>query len=301
MILCVWILLLLHGASSLKEEKVLAQHYENIEKNTIIRMLPSDQRRNYTFQLANPSNFVKVDPISGYIRCKVSPDAETLCDRASPHIDPDIGGQIDCADGSVTVNFEVNKAEKGKGIETIYRVSFRVLDQDDNDPRFDKKQHQIELRELIHKSDYQIILPKASDADIDQKNQRICYTDEVEDAHSKLAMRDFLQFSVSNGEPTLTLLKDADAEEYSKIEFFLLAKAASSSDFDAECSRNSNDRFDRFDRLNVTITIKDMNDNPPTFEQSLYKLSLSEDSPPDNIILKVSSLSDSQNKPVSFW
>ena len=48
-------------------------------------------------------------------------------------------------------------------------------------------------------------------------------------------------------------------------------------------------------RVNISVSILDLNDNAPQFEQSRYQLSVPENKPPDFVVQQVSSL------PISYF
>ncbi|KAM9740575.1 protocadherin gamma-A4-like isoform 20-T20 [Menidia menidia] len=156
----------------------------------------------------------------------------------------------------------------------LHRISIRVQDINDNSPQFKEESLKLEIRESADKG-ASFLLDEAHDADIG---------DNAVQGYS-LQENDYFKLNVKTkgigrkyGE--LVLEKELDREE--KKEMTLLLSA-----FDGGSPRMSG-------TVAIYITVLDANDNVPVFSQSVYKASLSENSPVDTIVLTVSATDEDE-------
>ncbi|KAM9740586.1 protocadherin gamma-A4-like isoform 31-T31 [Menidia menidia] len=150
----------------------------------------------------------------------------------------------------------------------LHRISIRVQDINDNSPQFKEESLKFEIQESADKG-ASFLLDEAHDADIGN-NAVQGYS---------LQQNDYFKLNVKTkgigrkyGE--LVLEKELDREEKKEITLLLSA-------FDGGSPRRSG-------TVAIYITVLDANDNVPVFSQTVYKASLSENSPVDTVVLTVS-------------
>ncbi|KAM9740601.1 protocadherin beta-15-like [Menidia menidia] len=150
----------------------------------------------------------------------------------------------------------------------LHRISIRIQDINDNSPQFKAESLKLEIQESAVKG-ATFLLDEAHDADIGDNA--------VQDY--SLQQNDYFKLNVKTkgigrkyGE--LVLEKELDREEKKEITLMLCA-------FDGGSPRRSG-------TVAIYITVLDANDNVPVFSQTVYKASLSENSPVDTVVLTVS-------------
>uniref|UniRef100_A0A8C6ZS41 Cadherin related 23 n=1 Tax=Nothoprocta perdicaria TaxID=30464 RepID=A0A8C6ZS41_NOTPE len=149
-------------------------------------------------------------------------------------------------------------ARDGGGEETAGRVRINVLDVNDNVPTFQKDAYLGALREN-EPSVAQVLRLRASDEDSPPNNQ-ITYSI----VHAS-AFREYFDITVSEGYGVISVNHPLDYEQIANgvIHLTVMAKDA------GEPPLNST--------VPVTIEVFDENDNPPTFSQPSYIVTVTED------------------------
>ncbi|XP_056373073.1 protocadherin gamma-C5-like isoform X10 [Hyla sarda] len=148
----------------------------------------------------------------------------------------------------------------------LFTLEIEILDINDNSPTFSSEDHIIEVTEIFAGSGAQFALEIAKDLDVGV-NGVSQYT---------LNTNPYFSLSVKNRKdgtliPQLILEKVLDREE--KPEHNLILTAIDG----GEPARSGTCR--------ITIVVLDINDNPPVFNQSVYKISIRENLPLKTVIL----------------
>ncbi|XP_073505776.1 protocadherin gamma-C5-like isoform X3 [Phyllobates terribilis] len=165
----------------------------------------------------------------------------------------------------------------------LFTLEIEILDINDNSPTFLSNDHIIEITELVESPGAQFVLDisKDLDAGVNGVSQ---YT---------LNTNPYFSLSVKNRKdgtliPQLILEKVLDREE--KQEHNLILTAIDG----GEPARSGTCR--------ITIVVLDINDNPPVFNQSVYKISIRENLPLKTviIILNATDQDDGENGEILF-
>ncbi|KAG8579380.1 hypothetical protein GDO81_010853 [Engystomops pustulosus] len=165
----------------------------------------------------------------------------------------------------------------------LYSLEIEILDINDNSPTFSSDEQIIEITELVTSPGSQFSLDKAQDLDVGV-NGVSQYT---------LNTNPYFSLSVKNRKdgtliPQLILEKVLDREE--KQEHNLILTAIDG----GEPARSGSCR--------IRIVVLDINDNPPVFNQSLYKISIRENLPLKTVILTLNATDqdDGANGEIEF-
>ncbi|XP_041929630.1 protocadherin 2 gamma 28 isoform X31 [Alosa sapidissima] len=150
----------------------------------------------------------------------------------------------------------------------LHRVSLHVQDVNDNSPHFKKEVIELEIAESADKG-ARFLLEEAHDADIGQ-NAVESYTLQSND-HFTLSVQ---SNSIGGKYSELILNKELDREQQQELTLVLSA-------IDGGVPPRSG-------TVAIHVTVLDANDNAPVFSQSVYKVSLPENSPLDTVVATVS-------------
>ncbi|XP_068133839.1 protocadherin gamma-C5-like isoform X22 [Hyperolius riggenbachi] len=150
----------------------------------------------------------------------------------------------------------------------FFSLEIEILDVNDNSPTFISKDHIIKITELVTSPGTPYALEIAEDLD-DSVNGVSQYM---------LNTNPYFSLSVKNRNdgtliPQLILEKVLDREEKSEHHLILTAIDGGEPARSGSC--------------HITIKVLDINDNPPVFNQSVYKIKLKENSPLNNILFRV--------------
>uniref|UniRef100_A0A8C9R665 Cadherin domain-containing protein n=1 Tax=Scleropages formosus TaxID=113540 RepID=A0A8C9R665_SCLFO len=150
----------------------------------------------------------------------------------------------------------------------LHRITLHVQDINDNAPQFRSDTVNIEIRESANKGT-RFLLQEASDADI-ELNAVQTYTLQNND-HFALAVKT----NTDGGKyGELVLEKELDREQQQEVKLLLTAADGGTPQ--------------RSGTVLINITVLDANDNIPVFSQSVYKVSLPENSPLGTLVVTVS-------------
>ncbi|XP_077122345.1 protocadherin gamma-C5-like isoform X26 [Ranitomeya variabilis] len=165
----------------------------------------------------------------------------------------------------------------------LFTLEIEILDINDNSPSFLSSDHTIEITEIFAGPGAQFVLDIAKDLDVGI-NGVSQYT---------LSTNPYFSLSVKNRKdgtliPQLILEKVLDREE--KQEHNLILTAIDG----GEPARSGTCR--------ITIVVLDINDNPPVFNQSVYKISIRENLPLNTVILTLNATDqdDGANREIQF-
>ncbi|XP_073505800.1 protocadherin gamma-C5-like isoform X25 [Phyllobates terribilis] len=165
----------------------------------------------------------------------------------------------------------------------LFTLEIEILDINDNSPTFSSNDHIIEITELVESPGAQFALEIAEDLDVGV-NGVSQYT---------LNTNPYFSLSVKNRKdgtliPQLILEKVLDREEKQGHNLILTAIDG------GELARSGTCR--------ITIVVLDINDNPPVFNQSIYKISIRENLPLKTVILTLNATDqdDGANGEIKF-
>ncbi|XP_068133827.1 protocadherin gamma-C5-like isoform X11 [Hyperolius riggenbachi] len=166
----------------------------------------------------------------------------------------------------------------------LFRLDVEILDINDNSPTFSVKDHFIEITELFTSPGTQYALEIAEDLDVGVNGV----------SQYILNSNPYFSLSVKNRKdgiviPQLILEKVLDREEKSDHHLILTAIDGGEPARSGSC--------------HVTITVSDVNDNPPVFNQSVYKLSIKENIPLKTVmlILNATDLDEDVNGEIQYY
>ncbi|XP_059396084.1 protocadherin beta-7-like isoform X12 [Carassius carassius] len=150
----------------------------------------------------------------------------------------------------------------------VHRIILQIEDINDNTPRFARKRIDLEIRESVDKGQ-RFRLDEAHDTDIGQ-NAINSYSLEI-NKHFVLNVHD----TADGGKyAELVLEKELDREQQKEIDMILTATDGGSPQ--------------RSGTAVIHITVLDANDNVPVFSESVYKVTVAENTPSGTEIIKVS-------------
>uniref|UniRef100_UPI00398E443D uncharacterized protein n=1 Tax=Pristiophorus japonicus TaxID=55135 RepID=UPI00398E443D len=218
--------------------------------------------RNLRIVLGSRKQYVDVNLDNGNLFVKDKIDRENLC-----------GPSLTCV---LTLDAVLENPLN------LYQVEVEILDVNDNAPSFPKKQFRLEISELAA-SGTRFTLESAHDPDIGTNSVQTY----------QLLQNDFfiLDVPMRSGErklPILVLQKSLDRETESTHSLTLMAK-------DGGVPVRSG-------TAQVTIIVKDANDNTPAFPQSVYRVSLLETAPTGTLVitLNATDLDDGPNGEIMY-
>ncbi|XP_044136931.1 LOW QUALITY PROTEIN: protocadherin gamma-C5-like [Bufo gargarizans] len=148
----------------------------------------------------------------------------------------------------------------------LFSLEIEILDNNDNSPTFSSNDRIIEITELVASPGVQFALDVAKDLDVGGNgvNQYILNTN----PYFSLSVKTRKDGTLI---PQLILEKVLDREEKQEHDLILTAIDG------GEPARSGTCR--------ITIVVLDINDNPPVFNQSVYKVSIRENLPLKSVIL----------------
>ncbi|XP_053092826.1 protocadherin gamma-A11 isoform X8 [Pangasianodon hypophthalmus] len=150
----------------------------------------------------------------------------------------------------------------------LHRIDVEILDFNDHAPAFDRKEVSIEIRESVA-SGSRFSLDSAHDPDVGLNTlQR--YTLNPTD-HFTLK-----ELSRNDGSKYVEMVLKTALDRELQEEHHLILTA-----FDGGTPQKSG-------TVKITVTVLDVNDNSPVFSQPTYRVSLSENSPKDTVVVRVS-------------
>ncbi|XP_074068897.1 protocadherin alpha-C1-like isoform X2 [Macrotis lagotis] len=149
----------------------------------------------------------------------------------------------------------------------LHRMSVRILDLNDNPPRFPGGELRLHLAEFLAPG-ARFTLPNAQDAD-EGPNGLLSYSLSPSE-HFRLELG-----SRTDGSeyPELVLDKSLDREQRASHRLVLTARDGG--------------RPGRSGALQVTVTVVDTNDNAPEFQHSVYRVSIPETAPNGTVLIRV--------------
>uniref|UniRef100_A0A673ZJU5 Protocadherin 1 gamma 1 n=1 Tax=Salmo trutta TaxID=8032 RepID=A0A673ZJU5_SALTR len=223
--------------------------------------------------------------IIGNIAKDLGLDAKRLSDRKARLDMDDISQRycdIDLAAGKLIVTDRIDREELCGSKVTcalkyelvlenpleLHRITVQILDVNDNSPRFPNERMNLEIRESADKGE-RFPLDEAHDSDIGLNTVQSYTLDRNE--HFVLAVhtnRDGGKYS------ELVLEKELDREKQEEVTLLLTA-------VDGGTPQRSG-------TVVIHVTVLDANDNKPVFSQDVYRVSLTENSPLDYIVVTVS-------------
>ncbi|XP_068133818.1 protocadherin gamma-C5-like isoform X3 [Hyperolius riggenbachi] len=166
----------------------------------------------------------------------------------------------------------------------LYSVAIEILDINDNSPKFSGKDHFIEITELFTNAGSQFALEIAKDLDVGVNG----VSQYVLNANSyfSLSVKNRVDGSLI---PQLILEKVLDREEKSEHHLILTAIDGGEPARSGSCD--------------ITITVLDINDNPPVFDQSVYKVRVKENLPLNTVVLTLNAtdLDEGANGAIQYY
>ncbi|XP_038652265.1 protocadherin-10-like isoform X29 [Scyliorhinus canicula] len=153
---------------------------------------------------------------------------------------------------------------------TVYRVEIEIIDINDNAPVFQTSQLNIEIPELLP-AGTSFPLRRAIDPDAGRNGVRFYQLSSSEYFTLKTQSE-----SEQNYVPELVLEQALDREQQPAHQLTLTA-------FDGGTP-------DKFGTIQIKITVLDVNDNAPSCEQNIYKVTTAENTPQNTLIVKVTAI-----------
>eukprot|EP00061_Rhincodon_typus_P014778 g42062.t1 len=152
----------------------------------------------------------------------------------------------------------------------IYRIEVDILDINDNAPIFQRKEVNLEISELTPLG---MILPLQSAVDPDTGTNSVRFYQLSPNQHFTLKSQ---SDGGQAGIPELELQRNLDREQEPNLELTLTA-------FDGGNPK-------KFGTAQIKITVIDVNDNAPVCEQSIYHITIAENTPKGTLIVKVTAV-----------
>ncbi|XP_065345647.1 fat-like cadherin-related tumor suppressor homolog isoform X4 [Cloeon dipterum] len=191
-----------------------------------------------------------------------------------------VAGSLDRETKDTYVVTVLAETEDSPPLSVVSDVTIKILDENDNVPKFESNPYTMELAENIEEGT-SILRVIAHDAD-QSKNKEIRYSfnTDIGDLANVFTMDPFSGW--------ITTLTPLDMEKQSDYKFQVVA------------TDNGNNKH--FALTQVHIKIKDYNDNPPVFSESHYDAAVNEDALPGTVIktLQTSDL-DSDVSAVQYY
>ncbi|XP_041079810.1 protocadherin alpha-13-like [Polyodon spathula] len=218
--------------------------------------------RRFRIISATKQQLLQVNQKTGVLFVNQNIDREKLCDRNS--------------------NCFINLKTVVENPLEMHYVELEITDINDNSPRFPDKEKRLEIAESTLPG-ARFPLEGARDPDVGINSLRFYQLSKNE--YFELDVQDR---SEDNKIPILILQKPLDRERSPEHNLLLTA-------FDGGNPPRS-------DSINITVSVVDINDNPPVFDQQVYKVTLQENVPTDTFVIKInaSDLDDGPNGEVMY-
>ncbi|KAA0715394.1 Protocadherin-8 Arcadlin [Triplophysa tibetana] len=246
-----------------EERTVRYKIYEEVRPPTVIGTLASnvtwtpDKTRTFPgirFKLMSPSpgTFIRFRESDGRLTVEERIDRERVCKR-NPR----------CV---ITFDVAFVSAEQFE----LFHVEVEVMDVNDNSPEFPRAECTIEISESAAVGT-RIPLDAAEDADVGSNSiQSYHITDNTHFSIDVITRVDGVKYA------ELVLVKELDRESRA---FYALKLVATDGGHPPKSGST-----------NVTVKVKDANDNSPVFDQSHYSIDLPEDAPVDSVVLDLNAI-----------
>ncbi|XP_041123102.1 protocadherin alpha-13-like isoform X7 [Polyodon spathula] len=216
------------------------------------------------FRIVSGSNqqLLQVNQKTGVLFVNQNIDREKLCDRNS--------------------NCFINLKTVVESPLEMHYVEIEITDINDHSPTFPDKEKRLEIAEFTLPG-ARFPLDGARDPDVGVNSLRFYQLSKNE--HFELNVEDR---SDNSKIPVLILQKPLDRESSPEHNLLLTA-------FDGG-------KPPRSDSINITVSVVDINDNPPVFDQQVYKVTLQENVPIGTFVIKVkaSDLDDGPNGEIVY-
>nr|XP_061793183.1 protocadherin alpha-8-like [Nerophis lumbriciformis] len=241
---------------------------------------------------------VKAGTVVGNVAKDLGLDIGTLVERHFRLVSGTEGAQfeVNVNNGVLFVHKRLNREDLCEGMSPcvanlklvaenpmeIHHVAVEIMDINDNSPIFKEKEFILEISESTLPG-RRFQLPNAHDPDVVINTVRLY----------KLNTNEYFSVQIKEiGEdkvPLLALLKSLDREKHPKHSLVLTAVDGGNPP--------------RSGSLNITILVLDSNDNPPTFTQDVYSVTLSENVKPTTLVIQVKAtdLDDGLNKDIEYY
>ncbi|XP_044136908.1 protocadherin gamma-C5-like isoform X4 [Bufo gargarizans] len=262
-LLCSWGWVFGQLRYSIVEESDPGTLVGNVAQDLGIKRAEISQRRIY-LRSEKYQKYFSVNQANGGLAVKDRIDRESLC-----------GSSLRCL-----LQLEVvaeNPVE-------LFSLEIEILDINDNSPIFSVNQHNIEITEVLTSLGAQFELEIAQDLDVGV-NGVSQYT---------LNTNPYFSLSVKSRKdgtliPQLILQKVLDREEKQEHDLILTAIDG------GEPARSGTCR--------ITVVVLDINDNPPVFNQTVYKVSIRENLPLKSVILTLNATDqdDGANGEIQYY
>jgi hypothetical protein len=210
-----------------------------------------DSSRDRTFQIVKGFELLQIDPKSGDLRTSAPIDREDLCDREAPR----------CVfDAEIITNIhEYQSNGQSQSLFKLFKVELEIEDLNDNSPIFPKDKIEIFLSEEAQIG-HIIRLDSASDADsIPFGVSSYTLKDQSHPRYFSLTERHLADGSLV---PQLILDRPLDHEKIKALSLTLTAHDGGTPSLSGSTE--------------IIVHVIDKNDNPPTFSQSEYSISVAE-------------------------
>ncbi|XP_028272664.1 protocadherin alpha-3-like [Parambassis ranga] len=148
----------------------------------------------------------------------------------------------------------------------IHRIEINILDINDNSPSFSEQSHSLNISELLSPGE-RYLLPVAEDADTGSNTVKTYKLSQNQ--HFSLDVQAGGEHGVS---AELVLQKALDREKQPAIKLILTAVDGG--------------KPPRTGTLQLTVNVIDVNDNTPTFSNSLYKVRVKENAAPGTFVIR---------------
>ncbi|XP_040200874.1 LOW QUALITY PROTEIN: protocadherin gamma-C5-like [Rana temporaria] len=183
-----------------------------------------------------------------------------------------------------SVNCVLNLEVVAENPLELFSIDIEIQDVNDNSPRFLTNDYLIETTELLTNPGVQFALEIAKDLDvgINGVSQYILNTN----PYFSLSVKNRVDGTLI---PQLILEKVLDREEKQEHNLILTAIDGGEPARSGSC--------------HITITVLDINDNPPVFDQSVYKIKLKENLPINTVVLLLNAtdLDEGANGEIQYY
>ncbi|XP_051565125.1 protocadherin-8-like [Myxocyprinus asiaticus] len=246
-----------------EERTVRYKIYEEVRPPTVIGTLASnvtwtlEKRRTFPsirFKLMSPStgSFIRFRESDGRLTVEERIDRERICKRNTRCL--------------ITFDVAFVSAEQFE----LFHVEVEVLDVNDHSPEFPRTECTIEISESAALGT-RIALDAAEDADVGSNSiQTYHITENTHFGIDVVTRVDGVKYA------ELVLIKELDRETRA---FYALKLVATDGGHPPKSGAT-----------NVTVKVKDANDNSPVFEQTHYSVELPEDTPVESLVLHLNAI-----------